>query len=159
MSKSKRQITISVGFLVLLLALASPALGQAGQNPPSTSDGVVRVYSELVQTDVRVFDKLGRFHRGSGLRFIVYVYNAALSPTDSKPDVALQVQVLRDGQPVINAPSKRISSEGLKQLNQIPYGADISLEGLSSGRYVLQISIVDRIAKSSATQQMRFEIE
>ncbi len=159
MSKSKRQITISVGFLVLLLALASPALGQADQNPPSTSNGVVRVYSELVQTDVMVFDKLGRFHRGSGLRFIVYVYNAALSPTDSKPDVALQVQVLRDGQPVINAPSKRISSEGLKQLNQIPYGADISLEGLSSGRYVLQISIVDRIAKSNDTQQMRFEIE
>ena len=100
-----------------------------------------------------------RFHRGSGLRFIVYVYNAAMSPTDSKPDAALQVQILRDGQPVITTPSKRISTEGLQQVNQIPYGADVSLEGLTPGRYVLQVTVVDRVSKSSATQRMRFEID
>lgn len=100
-----------------------------------------------------------RFHRGSGLRFIVYVYNAAPSPTESKPDVALQVQVLRDGQPVITTPSKKVSTEGLQQPNQIPYGADVSLEGVTPGRYVLQITVVDRVSKSSATQRVRFEID
>jgi VWFA-related protein len=99
------------------------------------------------------------FHRDAGLRFIVYVYNAALSPTDSRPDAATQVQVLRDGQPVITTPSKRISTEGLQQLNQIPYGADVSLEGLTPGRYVLQVSVIDRVAKSSSSQRIRFEID
>jgi VWFA-related protein len=100
-----------------------------------------------------------RFHRNSFLRFIVYAYNAALSAADGKPDVAVQVQVLRDAQPVITRPSKRLVTDGLQKFDQIPYGADISLEGLASGRYVLQISVVDRIAKSTASQQFRFEVE
>ena len=50
---------------MVLLALAPHAFGQAGQNPkPADSDDVVRVYSELVQTDVMVFDKQGKFVNG-----------------------------------------------------------------------------------------------
>src|SRR2546426_2414442 len=65
MSLFKRQIEISVTTVVALLALAAPALGQTGQNPkPPQPDDVVRVYSALVQTDVMVFDKEGRFVNG-----------------------------------------------------------------------------------------------
>jgi len=45
------------------------------------------------------------------------------------------------------------------QLDQLPYAADISLEGLTAGQYVLQVTTIDRVAKSSAQQAMRFEIE
>src|SRR6185369_10359737 len=50
-------------YLSLLLALlvASNALAQTTQKP---QDEVVRVYTELVQTDVMVFDKSGKFVNG-----------------------------------------------------------------------------------------------
>ena len=100
-----------------------------------------------------------RFHRNSSLRFIVYVYNAALASADSKPDLVLQVQVLRDRQPIITTPLKEISTVGLQDLRQISFGADISLENLALGRYLLLITVIDRASKTSASQEMRFEVE
>ena len=99
------------------------------------------------------------FHRNSFLRFLVYVYNAAHGSADAQPDVALQIQILRDEQPVVTTPLKKISTEGVTQLDQLPYAADVSLEGLAAGRYVLRVTTIDRVSKSSASQTMRFEIE
>src|SRR6201988_1894752 len=49
----------------LLLFVASHAAAQTTQAPPQKpQDDVVRVYTELVQTDVMVFDKQGRFVNG-----------------------------------------------------------------------------------------------
>jgi VWFA-related protein len=92
------------------------------------------------------------------LRFMVLVYNAALAPADSKPDVAVQVQIVRDEQPVTTTALKKISIEGVKDLTRIPYAAEVSLNGLPAGRYLLQVTVVDRVSKTSASQQTRFEI-
>lgn len=92
------------------------------------------------------------------LRFLVVVYNAALAPAESKPDVAVQVQIVRDEQPVTTTPLKKISVDGLPDLTRIPYAAEVSLRGLPAGRYLLQVTIVDRVAKTSASEQCRFEI-
>ncbi|HEV7746725.1 MAG TPA: VWA domain-containing protein [Pyrinomonadaceae bacterium] len=92
------------------------------------------------------------------LRFLVITYNAALAPADSKPDVAIQVQIVRDQQPIITTPLKKLSIQGLPDLARIPYAAEVSLEGLPVGRYILQVTVVDRVAKKSASQQNRFEI-
>jgi VWFA-related protein len=93
------------------------------------------------------------------LRFLLFAYNPGLSTTDHQPDLAVQVQVVRDGQPVITAPLKKISTEGVEDLKRVPYAAEITLADLSSGRYQLVVSIVDRISKRSATQQVRFDIK
>lgn len=93
------------------------------------------------------------------LRFAVFIYNAATAPVDSKPDLAIQIQLIRDNQPVVTTPLKKVSTEGIQDLGRIPYAAQISLSGLPAGRYLLQLTVVDRVAKSSASQQTRFEIE
>ncbi|MDQ5843697.1 MAG: VWA domain-containing protein [Acidobacteriota bacterium] len=93
------------------------------------------------------------------LRFLVFVYNATPSTSDTKPDLAVQVQVVRDGQPVITAPLKTISLEGVEDFKNIPYAAEVSLAGLPRGQYVLQVAVVDRMSKRSASQQTRFEIQ
>jgi hypothetical protein len=98
------------------------------------------------------------FRRNSQLRFLVIVYNAARA-SDSKPDVALQIQMLRDGQPVITTALRKVSTEGTSALERLPYAADVSLEGLPAGLYMLQVTAIDRVSKTSASQQMRFEIE
>jgi hypothetical protein len=99
------------------------------------------------------------FHVNSFLRFVVYVYNAMHAQTDARPDVALQVQVLRDNQPVITTALRKVSTEGAQDLDRLPYAADLSLEGLSAGRYVFQVTAIDRVSKTSTSQRMRFEIE
>lgn len=99
-----------------------------------------------------------RFHRNSHLRFLFFVYNAAMNSADNKPDVAVQVQVVRDKQPVITTTLKKIPTEGLSDLGRLPYAAELPLRELAVGSYRLQVTIIDRTSKLSATQQTRFEV-
>ncbi|MCM3905516.1 MAG: VWA domain-containing protein [Pyrinomonadaceae bacterium] len=99
-----------------------------------------------------------QYQRNSVLRFIFFVYNAARTPADSHPDVAAQVQVLRDNQPVITTALKKIGTEGVDP-ERLPYAADLSLVDLPAGQYVLQVTAVDRVSKTSASQQNRFSIQ
>lgn len=103
----------------------------------------------------------GRLARTSRMRFFIYVYNAARTPTaaNGSPDIALQVQVFRDGQPVITSPLRKLETEGMTDLTSLPYAAELSLNGLAAGRYALHITAIDRISKTSATQHAKFIVE
>ena len=100
-----------------------------------------------------------RFHRDASLRFQVYVYLASLAPAGSTPDLVMQMQLLRDRQPVVTTPLQEVPTTGLKAMDQIPLGADVPLERLAPGRYLLLVTVIDRVAKTSASQEMRFEVE
>ncbi len=99
-----------------------------------------------------------RFRSDSTMRFLVFVYNAALSQTDQKADVAAQVLVIRDDQPVITTTLRKISTEGLTDLARLPYAAEVPLSGLQTGHYVLQVTLIDRTSKQSMTRQTNFEV-
>lgn len=99
-----------------------------------------------------------QFKRNSVLRFLFMVYNASRAAADSMPDVASQVQILRDNQPVITTSLMKIPTVGV-DLERLPYAADLSLEGLPAGQYVLHVTAIDRLSKTSASQQSRFAIE
>jgi hypothetical protein len=100
-----------------------------------------------------------RFERSSNLRFLVYIYNAAgaAASQNTNPDVALQVQIFRDEQPVVVMSPRKVSTEA-QDPTHLAYAAEIPLEELRSGQYVLQVTATDRIAKSSASQRIRFEV-
>ena len=98
------------------------------------------------------------FRSSSYLRFLLFIYNAARG-SDAKPDIALQILLLRDGQPVLTTPLKKLASEGVPDLNRIPYAAEISLADLPAGRYLLKVNVVDRVSKRSASQETPIEIE
>src|SRR6476646_7981686 len=57
---SLKQFSISI---LVLLAVAAWAMGQEPAKPPQTPD-VIRTNTSLVQTDVMVFDKQGKFVDG-----------------------------------------------------------------------------------------------
>jgi VWFA-related protein len=99
-----------------------------------------------------------RFRRESNLRFLLFAYNTQLSPTDGKPDVAVQVQVVRDNQPVVTTTLRKINTEGVVDLTHLPYAAEVSLSSLTSGQYLLQVTIIDRLSKQSTSQQTHFEV-
>ncbi|MDT4969031.1 MAG: hypothetical protein QOJ64_3768 [Acidobacteriota bacterium] len=99
------------------------------------------------------------FSRSSKLRFMEFIYNAARGRDDAGPDVALQVQILRDDQPVVTTPLKKVDHGDSADLGRLTYAAEISLASMLPGRYVLQITVIDRIAKTTASQRSDFEIE
>ena len=69
------------------------------------------------------------------------------------------MQILRDDQPVVTIPLRKVATEGAQDPARLSYAAEIPLDGMLPGRYVLQVTIIDRIAKTSATQHTNFEIE
>jgi VWFA-related protein len=99
-----------------------------------------------------------RFKAGSHMNFLTIAYNATPGPGGS-PDLEAQIKITRDGQAVVNAPARKIGTPQGTDLARVPYGADIGLSTLSPGRYVLQVTINDRAAKTSAMQQTTFDIE
>jgi VWFA-related protein len=131
----------------LVIGVRAPAVSSATTSTTPSLD---------VATELRI---ARRFSPTDFLRFMLFVYNGARAPVDSKPDIALQVQVIRDDQPVITSPLRKVSVEGVEDLSRLPFAAEIPLNGLAAGRYVLQITAVDRVSKQSTSQQTRFEIE
>jgi VWFA-related protein len=134
------------------LTLSSVIIGRHLSSPPNPS-GNGQPTPEQVDLSI---DR--QYQRNSVLRFLYFVYNAARAPTDSTPDVATQVQVLRDNQPVITTALKKIPTEGA-DFDRLPYAADLSLVDLPAGHYVLQVTAVDRVSKTSASQRSRFSIQ
>ncbi len=99
-----------------------------------------------------------RFQRDSALRFLVFAYNAVLSSADQKPDVAIQVQVVRDDQPVITTALRKIATDQHTDFARLPYAAEIPLNDLPTGRYQLHVTLIDRVSKQSTTRQTHFDI-
>jgi hypothetical protein len=99
-----------------------------------------------------------RFRRESTLRFLLFAYNAVFSPADQKPDVAVQVQVVRDDQPVITTALRKISTDGALDLMRLPYAAEVPLSELLPGRYMLHVTLIDRVSKQSTTRQTHFDV-
>jgi VWFA-related protein len=134
----------------------------------------------LGQTDLNVDH---HFASSSHLRFLTFVYNAsggsapatpappsASAPANNAPvnssgapangpDLAVQVQLFRDDEPVITMPLHKIQVNSLSDSRRLPYAAEINLAGLHSGRYLLLVTVIDRAAKASASQRFGFQID
>ncbi|HYJ47257.1 MAG TPA: hypothetical protein VEV81_11660, partial [Pyrinomonadaceae bacterium] len=101
-----------------------------------------------------------RFERSSRLRLMTYVYNAARGASGTgRPDVAIQLQILRENQPVVTTALRKVEVGEGADLARLPYAAEMPLESLIPGRYVLQVTAIDRISKMSVARRINFEIE
>lgn len=133
------------------LTISSLLLGERGQ---ATLENV----SDNSAVSPVALSASHRFKRESTLRFLIFAYNMAAAAADQKPDVAVQVQVLRDDQPVITTAVRKINTEGVADLTRLPYAAEIPMAELLPGRYVLQVSVIDRVAKQSTTRKTHFDV-
>ena len=133
---SKGDLALSSIFLGEREPLAAPAEREAGGPRP-------------VSVDV---DR--RFARTSVLRFQTYVYNAARA---GGGDVQLRAQVLRGPTPVINTQPFQVPSA--PDPARLPFWSELSLEQLTPGRYVLQLTATDRATKRTAVERVAFHVE
>jgi VWFA-related protein len=99
-----------------------------------------------------------RFKRGSHLNFLTIIYNATRGAKDVA-DLETQIKITRDGQSIVTSPVRKLVLAPGADLARIPYSADIALQSLPAGRYILQVTITDRTAQTNASQQITFDIE
>ena len=97
-----------------------------------------------------------RFSRESQLTFLTVIYNAAPA---SAPKLEAEIQIMRNGKRVIGSPVLPVAVDSGSDLARIPYGAGVGLKTLAPGRYVLQVTVKDRNANTSATNQIVFDVE
>lgn len=96
------------------------------------------------------------FPRMSELGFWVFVYNAKRDAS-GKPQISVQTQVLRDGQPVLSS-QKKVNDAG-PDLERIPFGEELALKTLAPGKYDLKVTVTDGIAGISTSQLADFTVK
>ena len=140
------------------LALSSLLVGESKQDDAAAATGTSSNETQPVAT--AQLDVARSFARSSRLRFLLFIYNASRGAAGTTaPDVAIQVQVLRDDQPILTTALRKVSTEGVTDLARLPYAAEIPLDKMLAGRYLLHVTVIDRLAKKSASQQLRFAVE
>lgn len=95
-----------------------------------------------------------RFARGARLRFMTFVYNAS-----APGNLWARVQVSAGGREVSATPSRKVGTDAQTDPARIPFTAEISLKDLPPGRHTLQVTIEDRVASKTATQQTAFSVQ
>ncbi len=101
-----------------------------------------------------------RFAKSSNLEFWLFVYNASRdSKNAGKPNLTVQLQVLRDAQTIVSTTPHRLNTNGMPDLDRIPYGGNIALKSLSPGRYELRVTVNDVGAGTSSTVRSDFEVD
>ncbi|HEX8846497.1 MAG TPA: VWA domain-containing protein [Pyrinomonadaceae bacterium] len=131
------------------LQMSSLFLGERRSLPPD----------EKLATAQRplVVDVDHHFVRASVLRFQTYIYNAAHN--SAPPDVEIQARILRDNRAVVTMSPARVPTDTTKDLVRLPYWAEVALDQLPPGRYVLQVTATDRATRTSVSQRAGFIIE
>jgi VWFA-related protein len=126
---------------------------QLGERPATKAEGAA-----ATERFVEQFNAERRFKRDAHLRFLTFIYNAAPGARGTSPDVAIQIQIFRNDRPVVTDEPRKVATEG-QDYSRIAYGAEISLNTLTIGRYVLQVTATDRTAKKSVSQRVDFTVE
>ena len=95
-----------------------------------------------------------RFAHGSRLRFMTFVYNAG-----APGNLAARVQVYRDGREVTGTPFQKVGTDAQTDPARVPFTTEINLGALQPGRYTLQVTVEDRAAQKTTSQQTAFYIQ
>jgi hypothetical protein len=97
-----------------------------------------------------------RYPRDSALDWCVFIYNAQ-QDGNSKPDLNVSVQLLRDGRVVQESQSK-VADAGTDP-SRIFVSNQLALQSLSPGRYDFLISVSDNRSATTARRRIDFQIE
>ncbi len=104
---------------------------------------------------------LRKFKRGTILSYSTEIYNAA-SDQKTKPKLQTQVRLFRDGKIILNGKLNDFAADEQSNSAKLNYAGALGLGNeMKPGDYVLQIVVIDSLAKSkrkTATQWVQFEL-
>ncbi len=112
------------------------------------------------ETDPMTDTSLRRFKRGSILRYGLEIYNS--KEKQNIQQLQTRIRVIRDGKILFERPFAPLSLEGQTDKAKINYTGALSLgTELTAGDYVLQVIVMDSLAKKKnqiATKWVQFEL-
>jgi hypothetical protein len=101
-----------------------------------------------------------RFKKSSLLGFWVFIYNATRGTNGATPpDLTAQIEVVGNGKTVVKTEPRKLPAASMEDPQRIPYGGQFPLSSLPAGRYVMNVTITDQLAKASASQRLSFQVE
>lgn len=100
-----------------------------------------------------------RFSRSSNVEFWLFVYNAARDAKTGKPNLSVNLQVMRDGQNIVATTPHKLNTDSMPDLDRIPYGGNVALKNLAPGKYELRVTVNDAAAGTTATASSDFEVD
>ena len=104
---------------------------------------------------------LRRFKRGTILSYTTEIYNAKLD-SSKKPQLQTQIKMFRDGQLVLDGKPTAFNAEGQSNQAKLQLAGALGLGNeMKPGDYVLQIVIIDNLAKAKrriSSQWVQFEL-
>jgi hypothetical protein len=173
------QLTACYGLRILLLtvALHAAAAAQTPQPSPALPD-VLRVNTELVQSDVMVFDKQGRVVNGLQRAQFELTVDGKPQPISlieevragtakeriqlaleaAKSQVAVQARLLHRGQIVKTISLSRLGVNP-SDPKRIPFAGELSLTSVRQGSYLLEVTATGGTGKVNAIQVTRITVE
>lgn len=88
------------------------------------------------------------------------INRSALRLIPALPDIGFSAKVMytHAANGIATTTLKKVSIDGAQDLQRLPYAAELPLEGFRAGHYVLLFTAIDRIARTNASHQIRFEI-
>lgn len=114
-----------------------------------------------IKTDPLRDSSLRRFKRGSVLRFGYEVYNAR-AKGGVGPQVSAKIRLFNEGKLIMDGTETELTPVGDGKTKRLSYSSGINLpENLSPGEYILQVVVVDRLAKEKrrlASRAVSFEV-
>jgi hypothetical protein len=133
------------------LSLSSLLIGERD----ITSGGNARDSLQSQKAQLKI-DK--RFVSRSRLRFLTFVYNARAA-NGQPAQLEVHVELFHNNKAVVSTPAFTIETKDVGDSARIPYAGEFNLASLPKGRYLLRVTVSDRIAKTNAAQEAVFEIE
>jgi len=125
------------------LLLSSLILGL--ENVPNVGGDAARIQWSIDRT----------FARNSHVSFMTFIYNAK----STSNELRARLHVFKDGQTVVTSPLKTVALNNQPDPARVPFNGEISLAGLPTGRYILEVTVEDPASQKSASQSATFFVE
>ena len=125
------------------LLLSSLILGL--ENVPNVGGEAARIQWSIDRT----------FARNSHVSFMTFIYNAK----STSNELRARVQVFKDAQSVVTSPLKTVALNKQPDPARVPFKGEISLAGLPTGRYILEVTVEDQASQKLASQSTTFFVE
>ena len=137
-------------------------MNNASLRPPAPAANASAEEDELNVPELQTSPAVRQFRHGDLLDYGVVIFNAKPGKTTQQPQLAMQVRLLRDGQPVFTTTSQAIQFDGQTDLQRIAYAGRMKFgTDLAPGDYVMQVIVTDSNANNKyavATQWTEIEI-
>jgi VWFA-related protein len=139
-----------------------PDLSSAGLALSSLLFDVEEVKSSRPSANTQVQSSVDRrFRRTAPLKILVFVYNAARGSTvNARPNISVRARVLgNNGREIATTSERKPLIGDSTDFARIPCSVELNLNSLSSGNYVLEVIVLDRITGRTTSQLADFAIE